>query len=455
MNSAVLATLVPMNRWLVNRSHARLWYGQAVSLIGDAVFDTTLALWVGTILLRGKSWAPAAVAGVMVAVALATLVVGPLAGVFVDRWDYRRTMLGADLVRAGLIGLLAVVASLPAGVLDTKRTLVVLYGVVLLATAAAQFFNPARFALIGDVVPEAQRARAAGLGQATLAIAAIVGPPLAAPLLFAVGVRWALLANALSFLVSFVLVRSVRVRAPAAAVRPAVHDGRPGLWRELVAGLRFFGRSRILVALAVTILLVQAGAGSLNALLVFFVPDNLHARPSWFGALGMVFGTGSVIGALGAGAAATRLGSARTFCLGLFLGGVGIIVFARQSALWPALLVFGLAAVPIGALNTVFTPLVFRATPREYLGRVWAVFAPAIQLATMVSVLLAGWLASTVLRDLHATPGGLRLGRIDVIFLAAGLLVVIGSGYATLALRAADRARPPPREPVVLENETG
>lgn len=70
--------------WLINRNYAQLWYGQAVSLLGTAMFDTTLVLWVGTVLTRGRSWAPAAVSGVLVAVAVGTLV-APVAGVLVDR----------------------------------------------------------------------------------------------------------------------------------------------------------------------------------------------------------------------------------------------------------------------------------------------------------------------------------------------------------------------------------
>ncbi|HEX5497035.1 MAG TPA: hypothetical protein VFX70_20930, partial [Mycobacteriales bacterium] len=60
--------------WLINRNYARLWYGQAASLLGDFMFDTTLVLWVGTVLARGQSWAPVAVSGVLVAVAVGTLV---------------------------------------------------------------------------------------------------------------------------------------------------------------------------------------------------------------------------------------------------------------------------------------------------------------------------------------------------------------------------------------------
>ena len=78
---------------LINPEYARLWFGQAVSTLGDAVFSTTLVLWVGTVLAKGKPWAPAAVSGVLVAIGAAMLLFGPIAGVFADRWDSRRIAL--------------------------------------------------------------------------------------------------------------------------------------------------------------------------------------------------------------------------------------------------------------------------------------------------------------------------------------------------------------------------
>ena len=49
-----------LRRALVNRNYAKLWYGQAVSAVGDTVFGTTLVLWVSQVLVRGSAWAPAA-----------------------------------------------------------------------------------------------------------------------------------------------------------------------------------------------------------------------------------------------------------------------------------------------------------------------------------------------------------------------------------------------------------
>lgn len=55
---------------LINRNYARLWSGQAVSTVGDYVFDTTLVLWVGTVLAKGRTWAPIAVSGILLAAGL-------------------------------------------------------------------------------------------------------------------------------------------------------------------------------------------------------------------------------------------------------------------------------------------------------------------------------------------------------------------------------------------------
>jgi len=200
---------------LINRDFAFLWLGQAISSLGDFVFDTTLVVWIATQLAVGESWAPLAVSGVLVAATLPIFLVGPIAGVFVDRWDKRRTMLAMDVARAVLIALLLLAAGtvplpfLPGGQLSLPQRLAAVYTVVFLAAACAQFFTPARTALLGDIVEDALQPRAASLSQVTFALATIIGPPLAAPLLFAFGVQWALVINAASFLASFLAIRAI------------------------------------------------------------------------------------------------------------------------------------------------------------------------------------------------------------------------------------------------------
>jgi MFS family permease len=155
-----------VTRFLINREYAKLWFAGAVSWIGNTVFDITVVLWVGAVLAAGRSWAPVAVSGVLAAVIIPTVLVGPFAGVLVDRWDDRRTMLAADLIRAVLIGALAVVAALPNGTLPTGVVLTAIYVAVFVSSVLSCFFNPARQAIVADIVPREQQARASGIGQA-------------------------------------------------------------------------------------------------------------------------------------------------------------------------------------------------------------------------------------------------------------------------------------------------
>src|SRR5687767_9512454 len=95
---------------LVNRNYTKLWFGQTISVVGDEVFGTTLLIWIGFVLLAGEGYAPAVSSVVLIVTSIVIIFLGPIAGVFVDRWDAKRTMLRTDLIRAALISLLIVVS---------------------------------------------------------------------------------------------------------------------------------------------------------------------------------------------------------------------------------------------------------------------------------------------------------------------------------------------------------
>lgn len=432
--------LIDKRMRLINGDFTRLFYGQTISFIGDYVFDTTLVLWISTELITDSDLGPAAVSGVMIAIAAGVLLVGPVAGVFVDRWDNRRTMMVADAIRAVLVGLLAVVMLLPDGSVPVSVKLALVYVVVLLATGVAQFFNTARFALISGLVPEDERARATGILQATGYTAAIVGPPLAAPLLFGVGASWALLVDALSFLASFVMIRSVRPAAvpdasTAAQDAAVAVSAAARFFSELRDGIQFVAGNRVLRVLLVTLAVLTLGATTLNSLNVFFVPENLHADASWFGTIGMGEGIGAVIGALAAGRLCRRFRDVIVFGVGLTLVGVGLVLYARTGSLWAAVPVIALLGVPLGAISTAMSPILLRNIPKEYIGRAISTFGPVQQLASMASALGTGWMMSTAWRDFDHTVAGMTFGPIDTIYLFSGLAIAVSGLYATLALR--------------------
>lgn len=405
---------------LINREFARLWVGDAASAVGDAAFDTTVVLWIATGLVPGRSWAPLAVGGVLAAAALPALVAA-VRPAYVARLMAgvapRRVVLTTDAARAVLVAGVVALAVLPAGALPLAVRLGAGYLAVLLSSAGAQLATPARYALVDEVVSPLRRHAATSLSQTAAALAGILGPLIAAPLLFASGVRWALILDALSFVASFVAVMSVRVPGSTGVPRAAPAP-------SLTAGLRVIRRTPVLLTLLAAAATVTVAAGTLNVLDVFFLRANLRADPRWFGLLGAAFGLGSVAGALVAPQVAGRLGLARAYWSSLLLTGVLLIGYAKSTALIVALAAIGLVGVPVAVVGSLLVPAILKAAPLEHLGRVFAVVNPAIQVTTLVSITVASLVATG---GVHPTVAGLRFGPIDSVLVAAGTLVVLAA----------------------------
>jgi hypothetical protein len=180
-----------------------------VSRLGDVVFDITVVLWISTIIARGETWAPAAVSGVLIAAAVPILVVGPLAGVYVDRHDQHQVLVVSNLLQAAAIASLLLIPMVGDG-LSTPWKLAWIYAAIAVANAAGQFFTQARLVMIRRTIPDGLRTTAFSVQGSANNVVYIIGPPLAAPLLFTTGVGWALAIDAASFLVSSVLLQIVR-----------------------------------------------------------------------------------------------------------------------------------------------------------------------------------------------------------------------------------------------------
>jgi MFS family permease len=356
----------------------------------------------------------------------------------VDRWNRKSTMMRTEVVRAVMVAGLTGLSFVPVRELPVWLWLSAVYLVVFVLNASGQFFNPARFATIGDVVHgEEDRVRAAGLAEASTSAATIIGPPIAALLLLTVGFQWALALNAISYVVSYLAIRFLRL-APE-AYRPAPPGGRATSRRaEFSFGLRLFARNRFLVTLLTVTTICQCGTGAISALNVFFVTTDLHASSRLFGIAETAMGIGFIVGALAAGRMVRWLGARTLTWSGLLAAGLLAACYAMQRSFPVGLLMLAVYAMPIAMLNTAVAPLLLDAAPREYMGRVMAVFTPVNQLASMSSVVVSGWLTSTVLRDFRATVAGVTLNSVSLIFIAAGGLIIVSGIRAFAALPGTD-----------------
>ncbi|MBA2678503.1 MAG: MFS transporter [Ktedonobacteraceae bacterium] len=418
---------------LINRNFTLLWLGQTISIIGDYVFDTTLLLWVATSISRNQPWAPLAVSGIFIMASLPVFLIGPIAGVFVDRWPKRRTMICMDVARALLITILLIAAL--SGRLPASWELGFIYAVVFITNACSQFFNPARLVLIGDIVAAPERARATGRLQMAVSLATIFGPVLATVLYSTVGVYIALALNALSFVISLLAIWAIRLSFHREQREKTTQ--RRAFWAEFREGLAFCMHNRILTTVIVALVVSLFGIGSVNGLAIFFVEQNLHAPAGQYSILVMAIGIGTAIGAVVGGMVAQRLGLIRTLWLALLAMSAIFFVFSRLTSFTFAVIVIFFLGFPIAAFNVALMPLVLKIVPRELVGRVAAVINPLQSLSLLFSIFVAGTLVSTVLAHFHLTFLGITFGPVDTIYTAVAALVLIAGLYAMVNLSRA------------------
>ena len=240
---------------------------------------------------------------------IARVGLSPIAGVFVDRWNRRWTMIGADALRLAFVLLFLLFAAI---VTNHSLLLGGCFLILLVIACGEQFFVPARVAVIAALVTPEQRTSAYSSLLQTRYIAQIVGPALAAPLYIAFGPLWAFALNALSFLVSFLATLAIRLPAHAH------HSAQPqtSFWHELQAGMRFFVGNRVLVMLLLCGMLFMFGGMAFNAFEYLYGVENLHIPAAALGLYVGCYGVGVVLGlppdsgADGAGAKSMSSGSA-------------------------------------------------------------------------------------------------------------------------------------------------
>lgn len=394
----------------------RAFPAAVVSRLGDVVFDLTMVLWISTDLAVGRPWAPAAVSGVLIAAAVPTLVVGPLAGVVVDRVDRHTVMILSNLVQAVTIGSLLIVPAL-GGRLGMTAALLWVYTVVVVSNGAGQFFNQARTTMIAGTVSPEQRPSAFSALQASAATCRIVGPPLAAPLLFSVGVSWAIGINAVSFLASTLLLSGIRWSS-----RPEPEASSESFVRSLRDGAVFVVQDRVLRAIVLAVTVVTLGSGAINVLEVFFIRDVLRVDADLLGVMMMAEAIGVILGSLLAPAVGRRLSGPAVFIWGLAVAGVLLMVYSRITDFGPALLIFFVAALPIAMVNAFIGPLFIQSVPSAMLGRASAAVNVLPTIASLIAMGAAGWLVSTVMRGLDVRILGTTFGPVDTVFFLAGAL---------------------------------
>ncbi|NJN17030.1 MAG: MFS transporter [Oscillochloris sp.] len=430
-----------------NRNFRRLWYGQIVSQLGDWL--DSIALFTLLLNLTGSG---EAVGLLLVAEFLPSAIVGPFAGVLIDRLPRRLVLIATDLGRAGLVLLLLIPQS--------AGDIWIVYTAVALKMSLSAFFEPARSAIIPSLCSREELVAANAISGATWSAMLAIGAALGGLVAGTLGVQAAFLLDSATFLLSAALIATIRQEQGSAkkVQEPGTRNQGAGtgeagsiaartgnravdsgvrstarlalgqqfslLGSELFEGLHFIVSRPAVAWLTFTKALWSVGAGALLLLTLYgreLFPlgrDGAISIGLLYAARGIGTGIGPLV-ALRVGGT-TQAALQRAVALGFLVTGVGYFALSGAPILAVAMLCTLFAHIG-GSIQWVFsTALLQMRVPDHLLGRVFAIEYAGMTLATATSSYLIG-----VAHDGGFSPRSLTL-VVAAIFGAGALMIWAG-----------------------------
>lgn len=460
-------------RLLANRSFRNLWIGQTISGVGDWLVVGLLIPLVGT-LAPGSSMA---VAGIMIAKIIPSLLIGSVLGVLVDRFDRRRLMIACDLINGILcLGLLAssIPGAVPAGV-----ALALIYTITFMMEICNLLFVPAKNAIIPMIVEERDLASANGLSYTTQQASMLVGLVASGAIIavFAAFLRLIMAAQVpflsefvrsapalagpqggivldfFSFLLSAALISTIRVRKSERRERAL--DLRL-MGRDVIESwqiLRSHGELRgFLISIGFAIL----GGGSIVSVGLVYVQQNLvggipfldlvpplqrvaSQAPQTF--MLVFLGLGMFLGALVVPRIARRFSLEGLFVSGIVGFGMAMLGFSSAGVYWVGALFGAGAGFFIAQVTVAGNTYIAETVADEVRGRIFAALESILRVALLASMVLTapvGDIIGGVVRSVVSASGGdpaelvLTGSRITLLF--ASSIVLAAAVYASRAI---------------------
>jgi MFS family permease len=382
---------------IASRSYFPLWLGQLASSFGDTLHYIALVILVFQLSGQGL-----AVAGLVAIEIAPVLLLGPVAGVVIDRFSRKRVLIVVDLVRA----VLALSLVWPQGVWHA-------YAVAFGLAAANVFFSPAVNAVIPALTTEDQRLAANSVSWSTSQFVQIVGASVAGGLIALVGTAPAFAVNAASFALSAALIATLDIPAHAGQLASEAKRGLGSFFADAREGLAYARRDPFVSRLLAVQSLASLAVGGTGAMLVVLAERHLHQPPAGFAWLIGAIGVGALLGPLIPNAFARDYRSARWLFVPYVIRGVGDVLIAVFMPFPVALVILFVYGLNTSTGMVVFNSTIQGAIPEAMRGRVFTLLDvdwSAFQLASLA--------IAAVIVD--------RLGVEPLYWIGGTLLVVAG-----------------------------
>lgn len=403
-----------------------MWFGQVLSVIGSNLTGFALSVWV-----YQQTGSVTKFSIVVLFTVLPGLIITPLAGTLVDRWNRRWLMIASNLWAA--LSTLGVASLFFLGI---QR----LWQICFLAAAfsmSSAVISPAFTASISLLVPKRHLGRASGMMQFGEAAAQIVGPLLGGFLVLTISIYGVLLVDVITYAIAITTL--LIVKTPKLTTQPREKDANQSLLREAAAGWSYIMQRPGLFGLLFFLGVTNFTATMSNLLITPLVLS--FANAAIYGTLISVMGAGLVAGSI----VMTIWGGPKRRIYGVFAYGFLLGITQIVEGLRPQAWLIGIGLFVGGFIapvaNACIIPILQTKTLPEIQGRVFAAIRLISWCAIPVAYLIAGPLADKVFKPLLSETGPLAGSVGKVIGVGPGrgiglLLILLGIGSILMTFRA-------------------
>jgi MFS family permease len=391
---------------LRRRNFGLLWFGGLISIAGDWVLYAALPYFV-----YQRTGSTIATAGMIAAELTPGVVLGTVAGVFVDRWDRRRVLVVSNLLQAASVALLLLV---PDG-----GWIGFVYVAAVVQASVAAFAVPAESALLPTLVEDRDLVPANALNALNNRLGRLIGLPVGGTLLAWAGLRGVVIADCVTFLAAAGLVALITARRPA-RVGPEpdpTDEARSALatfWHEWVGGIRIMRDDRTIAVLFVVFGLMTFGGTMLDPLYVAWVRDALHRGPQVYALLLTAHSVAGIVGSLAVGAWGARFMPRVLVGWTSFVAGAALIVKFDVPTVELAFALSLLGGATSVVSSVSIETLAQRTVHEDFRGRVFAALGASGALFSLAGAVVGGVAARAV-------------GVTAMLNVAAGLVILAGA----------------------------
>ena len=395
---------------LRQRNFALLWSGQTISKVGDWLTAIALPFYVYQI-----THSTLATGSMFMVQTLPPIFLGSIAGVWVDRWNHRQTMIVVDLSRAAISILFVLVA--------LTSWLWIAYLAALLQSTLSLFFDPARNAILPSLVRNKELIAANNVNSIGSDVASLVSPVLGGWIALQIGLGGAAVLNSLTFFISAVLIYKIIIgQSSVLPKKPqeVVKQHRIVFGQEWIGGLKLLQHDPILFRLFTMIVIAMLGQGIINVLWIIFVKQVLKGNSLDYGIVQVAVALGGIMGAFVNAKRSKQADLTRLVGIsGMMVGFALLLTFLLPilSIILVLQVICGFAAMGFFVTQQTIMQI---STPKDYLGRVFGTY----QMINAIAFLLGEGIGSVL--------GGL-FGTVAMLTIAA-LLYFLAGLFALLAL---------------------